>query len=60
MLKLYSNGTVGYVNKDAIIMIKPEGLGSTIRLCDGTSIFVDEAPDAILKLMKPAPKKKEV
>lgn len=60
MLKLYSNGEVIYLNKDAIVFIVPSTEGSMIRLTSGPSIYVDEAPEAILKLMKPVPKKKEV
>lgn len=60
MLKLNSNERVIYVNKDAIMLMIPTGEGTSLRLFDGTLICVDESPDAILKLMKPAPKKKEV
>lgn len=60
MLKLNSHGTVGYINKDSIIMVTPEGLGSNVRLSDGSKVFVDESPEEVIKLMKPAPKKKEV
>ena len=60
MLKLNSHGTVDYINKDSIIMVTPEGLGSNVRLSDGSKVFVDESPEEVIKLMKPAPKKKEV
>lgn len=60
MLKLYSNGEVTYVNPEAIVLMIPTSEGSMIRLTAGPSIYVNETPDAILKLMKPVPKKKEV
>lgn len=60
MLKLHSNGEVTYVNKDAIVLMISGSEGSNLRLTVGPSIYVDETPEEILKLMKPVPKKKEV
>ena len=60
MLKLHSNGEVNYVKKDAIVLIIPTTEGAILRLTAGSSIYVDEAPDTIFKLMKPVPKRKEV